>query len=109
MNEALKRADRDKSARRRTMCPGTYAAEAPDRVAAVMTGTGETLSYGDLERRSVQLAHVLHEAGLRPGDAGALLTENNPRALGGDWAPMRSGPYIPAANNRPKPDEGAYV
>jgi fatty-acyl-CoA synthase len=38
------------------MYPGTYAAEAPDRVAAVMAGTGETLSYGDLERRSVQLA-----------------------------------------------------
>ena len=42
------------------MYPGTYAAEAPDRVAAVMAGTGETLSYGDLERRSVQLAHVLY-------------------------------------------------
>ncbi len=47
------------------MYPGTYAAEGPDRVAAVMAGTGETLSYGDLERRSVQLAHVLHEAGAR--------------------------------------------
>jgi long-chain acyl-CoA synthetase len=44
------------------MYPGTYAAQAPDRIAAVMTGTGETLSYGDLERRSVQLAHVLYEA-----------------------------------------------
>ena len=41
------------------MYPGTYAAEAPDRAAAVMADTGETLSYGDLERRSVQLAHVL--------------------------------------------------
>jgi acyl-coenzyme A synthetase/AMP-(fatty) acid ligase len=28
------------------MYPGTYAAQAPDRIAAVMTGTGETLSYG---------------------------------------------------------------
>ena len=41
------------------MYPGIYAAEAPDRIAAVMTGTGETLSYGELEQRSVQLAHVL--------------------------------------------------
>ncbi len=39
------------------MYPGTYAARTPDRIAAVMTGSGETLSYGDLERRSVQLAH----------------------------------------------------
>ena len=91
------------------MYPGTYAAEAPDRIAAVMTGTGETLSYGDLERRSVQLAHVLHEAGLRPGDAVALLTENNLRAFEVYWAALRSGLYITAVNNRLKPDEVAYI
>src|SRR6476660_253552 len=73
------------------MYPGTYAAEAPDRAAAVIAGTGETLSYGDLERRAVQLAHVLHEAGLRPGDVVALLTENNLRAFEVYWAAMRSG------------------
>ena len=91
------------------MYPGTYAAEAPDRVAAVMTGTGEMLSYGDLERRSVQLAHVLHEAGLRPGDAVALLTENNLRAFEVYWAALRSGLYITAVNNHLKPDEVAYI
>jgi len=91
------------------MYPGTYAAEAPDRIAAVMAGTGEKLSYGDLERRSVQLAHVLHEAGLRPGDVVALLTENNLRALEVYWAALRSGLYITAVNYRLKPDEVAYI
>jgi acyl-CoA synthetase (AMP-forming)/AMP-acid ligase II len=91
------------------MYPGTYAAEAPDRIAAVMAGTGETLSYGDLERRSVQLAHVLHEAGLRPGDVVALLTENNLRAFEVYWAAMRSGLYITAVNWHLKPDEIAYI
>ena len=91
------------------MYPGTYAAEAPDRVAAVMTGTGETLTYGDLERRSVQLAHVLHEAGMRPGDVVALLTENNLRAFEVYWAAMRSGLYITAVNWHLKPDEVAYI
>ena len=91
------------------MYPGTYAAEAPDRVAAVMAGSGETLSYGDLERRSVQLAHVLHEAGLRPGDVVALLTENNLRAFEVYWAAMRSGLYITAVNWHLKPDEVAYI
>src|SRR5208282_5722092 len=91
------------------MYPGTYATEAPDRIAAVMVGTGETLSYGDLERRSVQLAHVLHEAGLRPGDAVALLTENSLRAFEVYWAALRSGLYITAVNNRLKPDEAAYI
>ena len=91
------------------MYPGTYAVEAPDRAAAVMAGTGETLSYGDLERRSVQLAHVLHEAGLRPGDVVALLTENNLRAFEVYWAAMRSGLYITAVNWHLKPDEIAYI
>ena len=91
------------------MYPGTYAAEAPDRIAAVMTGTGETLSYGELERRSVQLAHVLHETGLRPGDAVALLTENSLRAFEVYWAALRSGLYITAVNYYLKPDEAAHI
>jgi acyl-CoA synthetase (AMP-forming)/AMP-acid ligase II len=91
------------------MYPGTYAAESPGRIAAVMAGTGETLSYGELERRSVQLAHVLHEAGLRPGDAVALLTENSLRAFEVYWAALRSGLYITAVNYRLKPDEVAYI
>jgi len=91
------------------MYPGTYAAQAPDRIAAVMTGTGETLSYGDLERRSVQLAHVLYEAGLRAGDVVALLTENNLRAFEVYWAALRSGLYITAVNHHLKPDEVAYI
>jgi long-chain acyl-CoA synthetase len=91
------------------MYPGTYAAEAPDSIAAVMTGTGEALTYGELDRRSIQLAHVLHEAGLRPGDAVALLTENNLRAFEVYWAAMRSGLYITAVNYHLKPDEVAYI
>jgi long-chain acyl-CoA synthetase len=91
------------------MYPGTYAAEAPDRIAAVMVGTSETLSYGDLERRSVQLAHVLHETGLRSGDVVALLTENSLRAFEVYWAALRSGLYITAVNYRLKPDEAAYI
>jgi long-chain acyl-CoA synthetase len=91
------------------MYPGTYAAEAPERPAAVMTGTGETLSYGDLERRSTQLAHVLHDTGLRPGDVVALVTENNLRAMEVYWAALRSGLYITAVNYHLKPDEVAYI
>ncbi|MFY9926894.1 MAG: acyl-CoA synthetase [Streptosporangiaceae bacterium] len=91
------------------MYPGTYAAETPERHAAIMAGTGETVSYGDLERRSAQLAHVLHDAGLRPGDVVALVTENNLRAMEVYWAARRSGLYITAVNYRLKPDEVAYI
>src|SRR5579863_10314187 len=91
------------------MYPGTYAADTPDAIAAVMSGTGETLSYGELDRRSVRLARVLHAAGLRPGDVVALLTENNLRAFEVYWAAMRSGLYITAVNYHLKPDEVAYI
>ncbi|HEY6294071.1 MAG TPA: AMP-binding protein, partial [Streptosporangiaceae bacterium] len=91
------------------MYPGTYAADAPDSIAAVMAGTGETLSYGELDRRSAQLARVLREAGLRRGDVVALLTENHLRAFEVYWAAMRSGLYITAVNYHLRPDEVAYI
>ncbi|HXO24346.1 MAG TPA: acyl-CoA synthetase [Streptosporangiaceae bacterium] len=91
------------------MYPGTYAAREPGKIAAVMAGTGDRVSYGELERRSVQLARVLHRAGLRPGDVVALLTENSLRALEVYWAALRSGLYITAVNYRLKPDEVAYI
>ena len=91
------------------MYPGTYAAQTPEKIAAVLADTGETLSYGELEQRSVQLAHVLHDAGLRPGDVVALLTENNLRAFEVYWAALRSGLYITAVNHHLAPDEVAYI
>src|SRR5579862_8482809 len=91
------------------MYPGTYAADTPDSIAAVMAGTGETLTYGELNRRSAQLARVLREAGLRRGDVVALLTENHLRAFEVYWAAMRSGLYITAVNWHLKPDEVAYI
>src|SRR5580658_6720322 len=93
----------------RRMYPGTYAAQVPGKIAAVMAGTGESISYGELERRSAQLARVLHQAGLRRGDVVALLTENSLRALEVYWAALRSGLYITAVNYRLKPDEDGYI
>ena len=81
------------------MFPGTHAALTPDKVAAVLAETGETLTYAELEERSVRLAHVLHEAGLRPGDVVALLTDNPPRLFEVYWAALRCGLYITAVNH----------
>ena len=32
------------------MYPGTYAAQTPDRIAALMAGTGERITYGELDQ-----------------------------------------------------------
>ncbi|AJE80430.1 acyl-CoA synthetase [Streptomyces albus] len=74
-----------------------------------MADTGESISYAQLEERSVRLAHVLYDAGLRPGDCVALVTENNLRAFEVYWAAMRSGLYITAVNHHLTAEEAAYI
>src|SRR5512146_3387666 len=91
------------------MYPGRHAADHPGKAAAILADTGETLTYAELERRSVQLAHVLHDAGLRPGDVVALLTENHLRAFEVYWAAVRSGMYITAVNYHLTAPETAYI
>ncbi|MGZ4569333.1 MAG: acyl-CoA synthetase [Blastococcus sp.] len=91
------------------MFPGTHAALTPDKVAAVLAETGESLTYLELEERSVRLAHVLHEAGLRPGDVVALLTDNDLRAFEVYWAALRSGLYVTAVNHHLRPAEVGYI
>ncbi len=89
--------------------PDTYAAETPARAAAILVETGQELSYADLADRSVRLANTLREAGLRPGDVLALLTENNLRAFEVYWAAMRSGLYLTPVNRSLTADETAYI
>ncbi len=74
-----------------------------------MADTGETLTYGQLEERSVRLAHVLHDAGLRPGDAVAILSENSPRYHEAYWAALRSGLYLTAINHHLSVEEQLYI
>jgi long-chain acyl-CoA synthetase len=58
------------------MYPGTFVARFPDKAAVVVAGSGETLTYGDLNDRSIRLARFLGERGLRPGDStGAPVTK----------------------------------
>ncbi|MET3963144.1 long-chain acyl-CoA synthetase [Marmoricola sp. OAE513] len=91
------------------MYPGTWAATTPDKPAAIMAGTGETLTYAELEERSARLARHLYDGGLRPGDVIALLTENRLEAFVAYWAALRSGLYITAVNHNLSTDEAAYI
>jgi fatty-acyl-CoA synthase len=91
------------------MFPGTHAGRTPDKVAVTLVETGESVTYRELDERSVRLAHVLWDAGLRPGDVVALLTENNVRAFEVYWAAMRSGLYITAVNHNLAAGEVAYI
>ena len=91
------------------MFPGTHAALTPDKPALVMAETGETVTYAQLEERSVRLAHLLHDLGLRRGDTVALLSENSPRVHECYWAAMRSGLYLTVVNTHLSVEEQAYI
>lgn len=91
------------------MYPGKWAADAPDRPAVVLAGTGEQLTFAELERDSVRLARLLHTHGLRRGDVVALVSDNRPAAFVVYWAARRSGLYLTAVNWHLTTDEAAYV
>lgn len=70
----------------------------PQKPAFVMAGSGLTISYGELDRRSRALAVLLRQSGLRPGDTVAIVSEN--RLEWGEmiWACARSGLDIAPVN-----------
>jgi len=91
------------------MFPGTWARTHPDKPAVVMAGSGRSLSYAELDERSLRLARHLHDAGLRRGDVVALVSDNAPEAYEVYWAALRSGLYVTAVNHHLAPGEASYV
>ena len=74
-----------------------------------MAGTGETVTYRELDERSNQLAQLLWARGLRPGDHIAIFMENHPRYLEVAWAALRSGLYLTTVNSYLTAPEVAYI
>ena len=91
------------------MYPGVFAETTPDKPAIVMAGSGDTMTYRELNDRSNQLAQLLHAEGLREGDRFAFWAENIPDCFVAYWAAMRSGLYLTAVNRYLSADEGAYI
>lgn len=91
------------------MYPGTHAQTTPDKPAIIVADTGETVTYGQLDTRSLRFARHLYDRGVRPGDHLAILSDNQPRALEIYWAAMRSGLYITFINSQLSAHEIAYI
>ena len=91
------------------MYPGVHAAITPDKPATIMAGSGEMVTYRQLEERSIQLARAWRRAGLRPGDHVALLSENHPRFHEVYWAAARSGLYLTPISRHLSAAEAAYI
>jgi long-chain acyl-CoA synthetase len=91
------------------MYPGAHATDHPDKLAFVMAGTGDGVTYGEFEARANRLAHLLRDVGLRRLDHMAIFMENNPRFLECCSAGERTGLYYTCVNSYLSPDEVAYI
>ncbi|TXJ18939.1 MAG: acyl-CoA synthetase, partial [Afipia sp.] len=89
--------------------PSIHAQSTPDKIAYQMAGSGEAITYRDLDRRSNQGAHLFRSLGLKKGDHIALLMENNIAFMEICWAAQRSGLYYTAISRYLTPDEIAYI
>ena len=91
------------------MYPGVHAVERADQAAIVMAGSGETVTYRELEARSNRLAHLLRAEGLKRLDHYALFLENHVRFVECCVAGERSGLYYTCVNSYLTPSELAYI
>jgi fatty-acyl-CoA synthase len=81
----------------------------PDKTAFEMCGSGERVSFAQLDARANQVAHVLRSIGVRPGAHVAILMENNRRFLEACFGMDRAGVYYTTVNSRLTTDEVAYI
>ncbi|HZQ83784.1 MAG TPA: AMP-binding protein [Acidimicrobiales bacterium] len=91
------------------MYPGAHAQSTPDKPAVVMAGSGEVVTYKQLNDRSNQLAQLFRDRGLKKGDAIAVYMENNSRYHEVLWAAQRAGLYYTAISYRLTAPEVEYI
>ena len=91
------------------MHPSVHAQSHPDRAAYIMGGSGETVTYRQLDERSNQGAHLFRSLGLKTGDVIALMMDNNPRYFEVAWAAQRSGLYFTCISSKLTAGEVEYI
>jgi long-chain acyl-CoA synthetase len=91
------------------MFPGAHAASTPDKPAVVIGGTGQVITYGELDAEANQVSHVFRSLGLQPGDHIAFCLENHPRYFALAWGAHYAGLYYTAMSSRLTTDEMAYI
>lgn len=91
------------------MHPRLHAMSDPHKPAVIMSDTGETLSYGDLEAAANRGAQLLRSLGIGNGDTVAIWLENTPRYFEFYWAAQRAGLVIAPVSTALTAPEAAYI
>ena len=80
-----------------------------NKPAVILYPSGTVVTFEELEARANRLAHYFRRAGLREGDAVAILMENNEHIHAIMWAARRSGLYYVPINTHLTAREAAYI
>src|ERR1700758_292673 len=91
------------------MHPYIHAKTNPDKPAYIMGGSGEVVTYGQLDARSNQGAHLFRSLGIGRGDSIAIFADNSPRYYEVLWAAQRSGVRFTCISSKLTAGEVEYI
>ncbi|MDG6079333.1 acyl-CoA synthetase [Erythrobacter litoralis] len=91
------------------MHPITHAQTRPDHPAIVMAGSGETVTYGEMDAYANRFAQLMRARGLKRGDHVAVLMENSADHLQIVWGSQRAGTMIVPISTRLTAPEICYI
>lgn len=91
------------------MHPKVHAQSHPDKPAIIMAGSGETVSYAQLDRRSNQAAQLFRSLGLGHGDTIAICMDNRAVFFDLVWGAQRAGLVFVAVSCRLTAAEIDYI
>ena len=91
------------------MFPGAHAETTPDAPAVILAGSGQVITYRELDSEANRVSHVFRSLGLQPGDHVALCLENHPRYFALVWGAHYAGLCYTAMSSRLTTDEMAYI
>ena len=91
------------------MHPIAHAEARPDHPAIIMAGSGETVSYRELDAAANRFARLLRERGVDKDGHFGILMENNALYLQLVWGSQRSGAMMVPISTRLTAPEIAYI
>ena len=91
------------------MHPSIHAKTHPEKAAYIMAASGETVTYGELDARSNQGAHLFRSLGVGIGDPVSIFMDNGPRYYEVLWAAQRCGARFTCISSKLTPGEVEYI
>jgi len=89
--------------------PGRWAAEDPDRLAIVMHGSGQSMTFAELHAEAARIANLYRSLGLQVGDHMAFCLENRLDFLALAWGAIYAGLQYTAISSRLTAEEISYI